>query len=237
MLTPLLYYLVDDHGKPLGVRYQMAVAHLHRTFVNKFPKFGDPADISNAVEETARRVARYEIRYGEVKNLHAFIMCAYSNVLKSMIRAGYYGPHEASTSDRDLEALASRTPYREKHKIENAILARQVLQILDEKKRRLVILTAEGFTAKEISERLGISEPNVNTCLHRARAKIKHANTTHIVPKRRSRTECDKGRMVGFTDNGGVILIYDAQRRDSTEAFWTPSAQTAPPQCYGPLNG
>jgi RNA polymerase sigma factor (sigma-70 family) len=173
MLTPLLYYLVDDNGKPLGVRYQMAVASLHRAFVKKFPRLSDPADISNAVEETARRVARYENRYGEVKNLHAFIFCAYSNVVKSIIRAGYYGPHEALTSDRELEVLAASKPYRGEHKIEKAVLARQTLAVLDEKNRQLVIMSAQGFTAREISARLGISEQNVNTCLHRARAKVK----------------------------------------------------------------
>jgi RNA polymerase sigma factor (sigma-70 family) len=167
------YYLVDHNGKPLSARYQAAVAHLHETFVRRFPKLSDPADLSNAVEEIARRVATYEIRYGEVNNLHSFMARAYSNLVTSMLRTGYYTQHESPTSDHDLEVLAASKLYRGEQKIENVVLARQALDMLDQRKRRLLVMSAEGFTAREISVRLGISERNVNTCLHRARARVK----------------------------------------------------------------
>ena len=175
MPTPFCYYLVDNNGTQLSARYERAVTRLHSAFVRKFPKPSDPTDISNAVEETARRVARYEMTRGEVKNLDAFIIRAYSNVVNSMFRRGRYASREASASDRDLEALISGGLHRDTQRIENAILFRQTLDMLDERKRQLVILTAAGFTAREISARLGISEANVNTSLHRARAKVRHA--------------------------------------------------------------
>jgi len=128
---------------------------------------------SNAVEETARRVAEYEIRYGEVNNLHAFMARAYSNVINSITRTGYYARYESPTSDRDLEAVAASRPHRGENRIEDAVLARQSLDMLDEKRRQLIVMSAEGFTAREIAARLGISEQNVNTCRHRARAKMK----------------------------------------------------------------
>jgi RNA polymerase sigma factor (sigma-70 family) len=173
MTGSFIYYLIDHNGKPLDARYQAAVAHLHKTFIRRFPKLSDPADLSNAVEETARRVAVYEMRHGEVKNLNSFMARAYSNVVSSMIRAGYYGRYESPMADHDLEVLAASKSYRGEHKIEEAVLARQTLAVLDERNRQLVVMSAEGFTAREISARLGISEQNVNTCLHRARAKVR----------------------------------------------------------------
>jgi RNA polymerase sigma factor (sigma-70 family) len=173
MATRLIYYLVDHDGRPLSARYETAVAQLDEGFVRRFPRLSDPADISNAVEETARRVASYEAKYGQVNNLCAFMVRAYSNLVNSIIRAGYYARCEASMSARELEVLACDAPQREKHKVEDAVLVRQTLDMLDERKRQLVILTAEGFSAREISARLGISERNVNTSLHRARAKVR----------------------------------------------------------------
>jgi RNA polymerase sigma factor (sigma-70 family) len=173
MATRFIYYLVDHDGNPLSARYHAAVARLDGAFVRRFPKLSDPADISNAVEEAARRVSSYETRYGEVKNLHAFMIRAYSNIVYSMTRTGYYTCHEASTSDRELEVMAAWKLQRPEHEIETVVLARQALDMLDERKRQLVIMSAEGFTAREISVRMNLSVQNVNTCLHRARAKLK----------------------------------------------------------------
>jgi RNA polymerase sigma factor (sigma-70 family) len=173
MKPSVIYYLVDHNGNPLSARYQAAVAQLHPAFVRKFPKFSDPADISNAVEDAARRVAKYEMDHGEVTSLRPFLIRVYTNVVNSMIRGGYYRNCEASTPDLQLEAYVACDFGRVRDNAENVILIGQALKRLDARKRRVLALHAEGFSAREIGGQLGMSERNVNTSLHRARAKIR----------------------------------------------------------------
>src|SRR6516165_8618465 len=135
MKTRLIYYLVDDQGTPLSTRYQAAVARLHDTFVRGFRRLRDPADISNAVEETARRIARYEAEHGPVRNLQPFFVRVFTNVVNSMVRSGRYPNREMPTPDPELEILAAYGLRRPAEKVENTVLIHQVLNTLDERKR------------------------------------------------------------------------------------------------------
>ena len=68
------FHLVDGSGNPLDERYQTAAEELEQTFFNAFPQLHDPAVVSNTVEKSARKVARYEQKYGRVDNLPPFFL-------------------------------------------------------------------------------------------------------------------------------------------------------------------
>jgi RNA polymerase sigma factor (sigma-70 family) len=162
-------YLVDEMGKPLSRRYHAVAAQLHGTFIRTFPRPADPAEISNAVEETARRVARYERDHGEVAMLAPYFARVFSNVVKSRIRGGRYGYREDVRPNSELEKLLNRDCDDAASRLETVLFARQMLKSLDDRKRQLIMLSAQGFDSKEIADLFGMSRNNVDTTLHRAR--------------------------------------------------------------------
>ena len=86
---------------------------------------------------------------------------------------------EAFVATSDLERLASPTQgFAGGNAVEIVLTMRQVLESLDEGKRRIMILHSEGFTAKEIAALQGVSPRNVNACLYRARAKARQLMAT-----------------------------------------------------------
>jgi len=179
MELPFTLYLVDEAGTPLDRRYHAVAAQLHRTFIRTFPRLADPAEISNAVEETARRIARYERDHGEIARLAPYFARVFSNVVRSRIRRGRYGYREDVRTDSELEILLNRDCDEAASRLETALLAKQVLKSLDDRKRQLIMLNAQGFDSKEIAALLGISRNNVDTTLHRARRILRRRVGKH----------------------------------------------------------
>jgi len=91
-------------------------------FVGRFPKLIDPSDVSDAVKETARHIAKYGTECGKVRHLQPFFICVFVNVVNCMMRDGHYSSREAATSEVALETLAASAYSTSADEIENTIL-------------------------------------------------------------------------------------------------------------------
>ena len=101
--------------------------------------------------------------------------------MKSLFRQGY-SRHEAAKTDEELEAVAGFAEVGSAANIERLILVREALALLDERKRKMLILESQGYGAREIAQLVGMSEENVYTTLHRAREKVRKVFHSSILP-------------------------------------------------------
>jgi RNA polymerase sigma factor (sigma-70 family) len=170
-------YLIDTTGNPLDERFYAAAEELSGAFFQAFSDLGDPAVVSNAVEESARKIARHERKNGPVKDLPSYFLRTFWNITRSLVRRGYYTKYERAVSDRELEIHAG-VAGRNSLDLERWVAAKEILVTLDERKRTMLILDCQGYSAKEIAKDLKTTEDNVYTTLYRARQEARRKALT-----------------------------------------------------------
>jgi DNA-binding NarL/FixJ family response regulator len=160
---------VDRSGIPFSPRYHTAMNRLSRTLWQRYPSIRDEAEQDNAMEETLRRVAQYEQRYGTAENLPALIRRFFSCVASTMfVRKPHPVRYEESRQSTDLDAL--NVAPQHSSEFEQSLT---YFRGLSKRERDILSLKEQGFKAKEIADKAGITEANVNQIVHRIRERLK----------------------------------------------------------------
>ncbi len=77
-------------------------------------------------------------------------------------------------------------PPNQEHHVELNRLLRQVMDLPEDQRAALVLVTVEGFTFREAAQTLGVPEGTVLSRVSRARAALRKATGTTTTPKLRS---------------------------------------------------
>ena len=169
MAIPRKFHLVDSSGNPLEERFHAAVKQLEGTLFHGFEELGDPAVISNTIEETATRIAQHEKKYGPVRDLVSYFLRVFTNLARTKVKRGYYTQHETTLSEVQLQQHTDQGV----ESIEAHVQLRETLDALESRKRKIAILHATGWGTREIAQLMETSEENIHTILHRIREQIK----------------------------------------------------------------
>jgi DNA-directed RNA polymerase specialized sigma24 family protein len=167
--------LLDRDGRPFDERMQVVLRALRRRFRSQLPRIDDDVFVTEVLEEAGRRTAAHEAEHGEVENLEAFAWRAILNVAKSrLVRSSMRldrATLSAAASEVVFRSLSARDGNREQ--IESDILVQEVLAHLTPRERDLYFWRAWGHTSREMAQRLGTTEGNVNTQVYRMNLKIR----------------------------------------------------------------
>ena len=165
------FHFVDAEGKPLDKRFEEAAEDLERTFFRLFSRLNDPAIVSDVIEESARRIVRWEARNGLVKDLKPFFLKVVRNLAKARFRKGSVS--ELPRSNEQLVSYAGTATHGSTASIEAWLILGEALRSVDENKKRILELHIRGYTSREIAQIVGITEANANACVSRAKAQIR----------------------------------------------------------------
>lgn len=166
-------FLVDGSGQPFSPRIEGAVLTWLARLRSGFPALDDTA-VVDVLEEAARRVVRREERAGPIEHVHAYAWTAIRSVATSRLRLGRERVAQMTTSRSDKDGGATAIlSGRFGPSVEARVLLRQVLQRLTPLERRVFRLKAEGFSTREIAERLGRAPATIDSIHSRSMARLR----------------------------------------------------------------
>jgi RNA polymerase sigma factor (sigma-70 family) len=164
MRTPNLY-LVDDDGEQLSERVVNAANQIANAIFSRY-RTTDPAEVSDAIEHSARVTAR-QLRKGRSLKLPAFLWTIATNRIRA--RQEMRSREQGVGSDL-LEDLAGGQGTASR--LEMGVAVHEALERLPERERMILVMKSQGLSAKEIGRYLGMSAINVDTTACRAREKV-----------------------------------------------------------------
>jgi RNA polymerase sigma factor (sigma-70 family) len=164
METPNLY-LVDEHGEQLADHVIEAANHIANSIFHRYRSI-DPAEIANAIEQSARMTAR-QLRKGRSLKLRAFLWTITTNAIRARLELR---SRERSVSADLLEDLAGS--HGTAHQFEMQVAVREAMEHLPERERSILAMKSQGLSSKEIARHMGMSAINVDTIACRAREKV-----------------------------------------------------------------
>ena len=147
-------YLVDEHGQPLPQHIIEAVERMEPGIQKLYSHYCDPAELSNSLEEGARRVAQHERQYGRLHDVGGFTWRTLSNAALSLIR---FQSRQKSLISKALAGPMSGPIEGSLEAIQQGIEARETLAQLEERDRLICGWENQGLTAAEIAAALKIS--------------------------------------------------------------------------------
>jgi DNA-directed RNA polymerase specialized sigma24 family protein len=154
-------HLVDEHGQPLPSHITEAVKRMEPGIQSRFSKRCDPAELSNSLENAARRIAQHEQNHGPLQDvrLKGFTWRTLSNAALSLIRLR---SREKLLSPDALESL-SGVPHAVSSSdvIEQRAEVKLALARMSERDRKICSLQYQGFNAEAIGRELNISREAV----------------------------------------------------------------------------
>lgn len=165
METPNLH-LVDDNGEQLSGNIVDAVNQIARAVFGSYSTC-DAAEVSNALEDSARVAARRLGKGRSLPNLTGFVWKTLRNKMMASLRS-------RSREERvEPEALDGRADIRsEPQRLELEIAVHQALALLSERERTILIMKSQNYSGREIGRHLNMSQRNVDTIACRTRDKV-----------------------------------------------------------------
>lgn len=150
-------HLVDEHGQPLPHHITEAVQRMEPGIQSRFSKRCDPAELSNSLENAARRIAQHEQNHGPLQDvrLKGFTWRALSNAALSLIRLR---SREKLLSPDALESLHG---VGSSDAIERRAEVKLALAKMSERDRKICSLQYQGYDAEAIGRELNISKEAV----------------------------------------------------------------------------
>lgn len=158
MASASKFYLIDEHGHPVGDHIANAIASLEKKIIRQFGPSCDPAVISDKIEAVARNTARHERKYGRVDDVKSFILKSVKNLVASHLRAT---PNVIAVDSGTLERWAGESRDTGPERLHNLVLAREALESMPERDRQICRLWSQGVSARQIGDALGMSPENV----------------------------------------------------------------------------
>jgi len=168
MATPKLH-LVDNENQPLPSHIVDAIEWSHSRINSQFAGLCDPAELSNSIEDGARRIAEHEKDHGRLQNVKAFAWRTVSNAVISLLRLR---SREIALSPQALERLTSGPGPDSPERIHHAIETDRLLKELSQQEQTICDLTKQGFTTKEIGRALRMTQEAVWKAQSRIRTKL-----------------------------------------------------------------
>jgi DNA-directed RNA polymerase specialized sigma24 family protein len=160
---------VDRSGNRLDDRYVTAMAKLRQELWMQYPEVQDESDRDGAMGETLCRVLDFEHKNGIAEDLHGLIRRIFRQVVVSLLRGSHYRLDQESMDSRQLERIAGA----DKNDVCADIIVREFLDQLSSRERDIILLTARGFKADDIAQKVGTSLANVYQIVHRIREKAR----------------------------------------------------------------
>jgi len=165
-------HLVDEHGQPLPHHITEAVKRVEPRIYSRFFHRCDPAELSNSLEEGARRIAEHEQKRGPLSgadHLGRFAWRTLFNAGLSLLRKRRREQLLSSEQFRNLTVMDwENSPEAISARIEGA----QILAELSERDRQICDLEAQKLADSEIAAYLHISKEALYQARHRRKAKV-----------------------------------------------------------------
>ncbi|HMJ12583.1 MAG TPA: sigma-70 family RNA polymerase sigma factor [Polyangiaceae bacterium] len=163
----------------------------HRTLLWRlcYRMTGNAADADDLVQETFARALERPPADSE-RDLKPWLIRVAMNLSRDHLRArkrrayeGPYLPSPIDTSDWPSDAALPDARYGELESVSFAFL--HALEVLSAKQRAVLVLCdVSGYSVREAADVLGMSEANVKTTHHRARAALRDYDATRVPPTR-----------------------------------------------------
>jgi len=165
-MEPPNLHLVDDNGKQLNSNIVEAVNQIASAVFGSYSRC-DAAEVSNALEDSARVAARRLEKTRFLPNLAGFVWKTARNKMMTSLRS------RSREEPVDLDALDSRADvHSDPQRLELEIAVRQAVAHLSERERTILIMKSQNYSGKEIGRHLNMSQRNVDTIACRTRDKL-----------------------------------------------------------------
>jgi DNA-directed RNA polymerase specialized sigma24 family protein len=161
--------LVDDEGQPLAKHIVEAVQQCGPGIHGHFSRLCDPADLSNCLEDGARRIAQYEEDHGPLLDVGAFTWRTLFNAAISLVRK--YS-HEKCVEPERATYLRGAAREGSPRDILAGIAAREILAEMSDRDRQICYFEHQGFKASEIAHHLDMTANSVSKAKSRRLAKF-----------------------------------------------------------------
>jgi DNA-directed RNA polymerase specialized sigma24 family protein len=165
-------HLVDEHGRPLPRHITEAVKRIEPRIHSRFLNRCDPAELSNSMEEGARKIAEHEEKKGPLSgadHLGRFTWRTLFNAGISLLRKRHREQLLSSEEFRNLTVM-------DREHSPEVVLARidgaKILSELSERDRHICDLEVQGLNDSEIAAYLNISKEALHQARHRRKAKV-----------------------------------------------------------------
>jgi len=165
-------HLVDEHGQPLPHHITEAVKRAEPKIYSRFLNRCDPAELSNSMEEGARRIAEHELKKGSLSDtdhLGGFTWRTLLNAGLSLLRKRR---REQLLSSEQLQNLTVTDGAHSLEAISTRIEGAPILSELSERDRQICDLEAQNLADSEIAEYLNISKEALYQARHRRKVKV-----------------------------------------------------------------
>lgn len=177
MESPGSIGLLDSNGEPFPDHIQRTLVRLSARLRREFPVLQDDVALTEVMEEAARRIAAREARGGPIERLHGYAWItlrnsATSHVCRGSIRLIQETLHGAAGAAH-LAVLPSTCGRVED--IERRVLFAQLLRLLSDDERVIVLLRRAGYSSAEIAWVQKRTVDAVDKVFSRAKQKIRRA--------------------------------------------------------------
>jgi DNA-directed RNA polymerase specialized sigma24 family protein len=165
-------HLVDEHGQPLPHHITEAVKRIEPRIYSRFLHRCDPAELSNSLEEGARRIAQHEQKKGSLSGADHLGRFTWRTLLNAGVSLLRKRRREQLLSSEQLRNLPVTDGEHSPEVISARLEGAQILAELSERDRQICDLEVQGLDDSEIAEHLQISKEALYQARHRRRAKV-----------------------------------------------------------------
>ncbi len=160
-------HLVNDEGQPLPKRIADQVDRLHAVITQRFAHLCDPAELSNAMEHEAKKLARFD---GET-HLSGLSWRVLFNGAISVVRKRKRLREESLSPEsfRNLTGTSDNDPETRLIRIEEE---RALLLGLSAREQEYLNLRDQGFDDEEVAAHLKLSKNALAQFKHRLKVKL-----------------------------------------------------------------
>lgn len=167
--------LLDNNGEPFPDHIQRALERLTPRLRREFPVLQDDVALIEVMEEAGRRIAAREARSGPIDRLHGYAWVTLRSVATTHIRRGsirlIQNTLDPAAGAKRLAVLPSTSGAPEE--IERRVLVAQILGLLTDDEREVVLWRRAGHSSAEIAREFGRTVDAVDKAFSRAKQKIR----------------------------------------------------------------
>ena len=165
-------HLVDEHGQPLPHHITEAVQRIEPKIYRRFFHRCDPAELSNSLEEGARRIAEHEQKEGPLSGTDHLGRLTWRTLFNASLSLLRKRRREQLLSSEQLRNLSVVDWENSPEAISARIEGAQILSELSERDRQICDLEAQNLADSEIAEYLNMSKEALYQARHRRKAKV-----------------------------------------------------------------
>jgi DNA-binding CsgD family transcriptional regulator len=170
--------LLDADGKPVEDRLSKVLNALLPRFRRRFPAFRDEVEVTEMLEEAARRITKRERASGPIEKLGGYAWKALESIGVSLQRRSSmqvrFNRVESRTGPDIVSQLRAWDGSVEE--MERGVLLRELEEHMTAEESRIFHLKAFGYSSEEIAKLRGSSVNSVDKVMSRLKQKI-HALT------------------------------------------------------------